>query len=88
MLLLVDIVPARRAHMVLVKPRLQALDVEVVLAPQEEHLVPPLVDLQADGAHAVRVYFRHCFDGDALQLIIFDSSLLFDFLCHVRILEI
>ena len=63
-LILVNIVTADGADVILVEPRPDAVDVKVMLASQEEDLLPLCIGLQADGTLAVRVLFYHCFNGD------------------------
>jgi hypothetical protein len=53
--------------MILVKPGLQAVYVEMMLACQKEDLLPFNVYFQANSAHAVGVFLDHSLDGDLHQ---------------------
>lgn len=64
MLVLVDVKPASGAYVILVEPWFDALDVEMMLARQEEDLVAPHIGLQTDCAHTVGVLLDHRFNGD------------------------
>ena len=73
--------------MILVKPGLQAVYVEMMLACQKEDLLPLHVDFQANGAHPVGVFLDHSLDGDLHQDVFFHAHRLFDLLSHVLVVE-
>lgn len=62
MLIFVYVESTVGTDMVLVEPGFYAIYVEVVFTAKVEHLIASFVDLQADCAHLIRVYFRHSFD--------------------------
>lgn len=52
---------AVRTHMILVEPRLEAIYVEMMLAPQKEYFLPVLISFEANGADTVWVLFYNSF---------------------------
>jgi hypothetical protein len=82
----IDIVTAAGTHVTLVKPWLDTLNVKVMLASKKEDLVASHIGFQAYGAHATRVFFNHCLDGDRTKDLRFNSILLLNFLGHIVII--
>lgn len=87
MLVLVDVKPAIGADVILVKPRLDALNVEVVVAGKVEDLAALFISSQTDGTHVVWIILRYCFYWYFLENVCFDSILFFDLFFHVLILK-
>jgi hypothetical protein len=73
--------------MIFVKPWLQTVYVEMMLACQKEDLLPFHVDLQANSAHAVGVFLDHSLYGDLHQDVFFHTHGLLDLLSHVLVVE-
>ena len=76
------------AHVVLVKPGFDALDMEVMLACKEEDLVALGVGFQADGADTRWVFLDYCLDRDGTKDFVPHTVLLFQLLSHVLVIEL
>jgi hypothetical protein len=87
MLVLIDIEPAIGTDVVLIKPRLDAIYVEMVVALKEEDFVPFPIHLQTNGAHLLRIHLCNCPNWNLLEHIFFDSILFFYFFSHIIILH-
>lgn len=59
--------------MILVKPGLQAVYVEMMLACQKEDLLPFHINFEANSAHAVWVFLDHSLDWDLHQDVLFHT---------------
>lgn len=73
--------------MILVKPGLQAVYVEMMLACQKEDLLAFQIDLQANRAHAIGIFLDDGLDGDLHQDFFFHTHGLLDLLSHVLVVE-
>jgi len=73
---------------ILLKPGSDALDVEVVLARQEEDLVPLHIGFQANCADAARIFLDNSLDWDSSKDFVANSVLLFKLLSHVLIVKL
>lgn len=74
--------------MILVEPRLYAVNVEVMTAGKEEYLLALHIHLQADSTHPIWILFHHCFDGYRPKYLFSDPILFLDFLRHVLIIDL
>lgn len=84
----VDVEAANGADVILFEPRFEAVDMKVMFAPEEEHLVAVHVRLEADGANAVWVLLDHCLDRNLLEYLLSHPELFLFLLVHVLIVEL
>ncbi len=84
----VDVEAAVGADVVLLEPWFEAVDMKVMFAAEEEHLVAVHVHLEADGANAVRVLLDHGLDRDLLEYLLPHPELFLFLLVHVLVVEL
>lgn len=84
----VDVKAAVGTDVVLLEPRFEAVDMKVMFAAEEEHLISVHVRLEADGADAVRVLLDHRLDRDLLEYLLSHPELFLFLLVHVLIVEL
>ena len=73
--------------MVIIKPWLLAVDMEMMFACQEKYLLTLLISLKADSAHPVRVLLNHCLDRDLPKDFLSYTHCLLNFFIHVLIIK-
>jgi len=88
MFISIDIEPAVRAHVILLKPRFKAVDVKVMLTSQKEYLVAIDIRLQANSTDSVRVLFHNSLYRYLLEYFLSHSKLLFDLFVHILIIDL